>query len=116
MNIADKVFALSASIRYVALYQSGRLDSRQRDSITAASSSESDKYEELFVNPVLLKLAEQRGTLDCGGARFVVVGYGNFQQLIVGLPDGHVSVCSELAANPLEFADRIMVLASGARL
>jgi hypothetical protein len=60
-----------------------------------------------LVNPTLLTLARQRGNVDCGGARFVLVGYGNFQQLVVDLPDGHASVCFELGSNPLDFAEAI---------
>ena len=106
----DKIFALKPTIRYVALYRGGDLQSRQRDGVVGASASESDRYEELFVNPVLLKLARQRGDLDCGGARFVVIGYGNFHQLVVDLPDGHVSVCFELAENPIAYVERILAL------
>jgi hypothetical protein len=75
--------------------------------VAGASESESDKYEEIFVNPSLLTLARQRGNLDCGGLRCLVVGYGNFDQLVIGLPDGHVSVCFELNSNPLTHADAI---------
>ena len=60
--------------RYVALYRKGELVSRQKSQVAGASAAESDKYEELFVNPTLLKLARQRGNLDCGGARFVPAG------------------------------------------
>ena len=108
MTAFDRIFALSPAVRYVALYRSGTLTSRQRDGeLAGASGSESDRYEELFVNPTLLTLARQRGNLDCGGARFVLVGYGNFHQLVVDLPDGHASVCFELGSNPIEHVDAI---------
>ena len=103
----DKIFAVTPAIRYVALYQQGNLTSRQRTALSGASASESDRYEELFINPTLLTLARQRGNLDCGGAKFVLVGYGNFHQLILDLPDGHASVCFELSSNPLNYADTI---------
>ncbi len=106
----EQVFALSPAVRYVALYRNGELASRQRDGAEGASSSESDRYEELLVNPTLLTLVKQRGNIDCGGAHFVVVRYGNFYQLVIDLPDGHVSVCFELGANPLDYADRIRSL------
>lgn len=102
----EKIFALAPEIRYVALYRRGELQTQQREA-AAASSAESDRYEELLVNPALLLLARQRGNIDCGGATFVVVGYGNFLQLIVDLPDGHVSVCFELGTNPIEFVERV---------
>src|SRR5271170_3475418 len=89
----DQILAAYAVVRYVALYRGGKLASRQRSALPAASASESDRYEELFVNPVLLTLVRQRGNLDCGGAWFVLVRYGNFYQLVIDLSDGHVSVC-----------------------
>lgn len=105
--LANRIFALSPSVRYVASYRNGKLETEQRGGLTGASGAESDKYEEIFVNPILLKLVQQRGNLDCGGARFVVVRYGHFYQLVIALPDGHVSVCFELSSNPLEFSDDI---------
>jgi hypothetical protein len=106
----DKIFAITPAIRYVALYQQGNLTSRQRSALSGVSASESDRYEELFINPALLTLARQRGNLDCGGAKFVLVGYGNFYQLVLDLPDGHASVCFELASNPLSYADTIRTI------
>ena len=107
MSTIDQIFAVSPAVRYVALYRGGALESRQRGDVSGASASESDRYEELFVNPALLTLVRQRGNLDCGGAFFVVVRYGNFFQLVIDLPDGHASVCFELTANPLDHADAI---------
>jgi hypothetical protein len=106
----DKIFAVTPDIRYVALYQQGNLTSRQRSALSGASASESDRFEELFINPALLTLARQRGNLDCGGAKFVLVGYGNFYQLVLDLPDGHASVCFELSSNPLEHANKIRTI------
>jgi hypothetical protein len=110
MNVVDKIFAVSPAVRYVALYRNGELVSRQRDGAEGASSSESDRYEELLVNPTLLTLVRQRGNIDCGGAEFVVVRYGNFYQLVVDLPDGHASVCFELGSNPLDHAEEVRSL------
>jgi hypothetical protein len=61
-------------------------------------------------NPSLLTLVRQRGNLDCGGADFVLVRYGNFYQLIIPLQDGHVSVCFEPDANPLTYTEAIRAL------
>ena len=109
MSAIETIFALSPAVRYVAIYRQGKLTSRQRDDAQGASSSESDKYEELLVNPTLLTLVRQRGNIDCGGAEFLVVRYGNFYQLVIDLGDGHVSVCFDLGSNPLDFADRIRI-------
>ena len=54
---------------------------RERSGLIDASSGESDRYEELLVNPTLLTLAAQRGDIDCGGLRYLVVAYRNFWQL-----------------------------------
>ena len=99
----EHFFSLSPAIRYVALYRGGVLVSQQRGGIAGASAGESDRYEELLVNPALLTLARQRGNIDCGGAGFVIVGYGNFHQLVIDLPDGHASICFEKNVNPIDF-------------
>jgi hypothetical protein len=110
----DQLFAairsLSPRIRYVALYRDGVLESREADGIRNASSSESDKYEERIVNPTLLTLVRQRGDIDCGGATHLVIGYGNFTQLVVAIPGGHASVAFELGSNPLDYVPRIRAL------
>lgn len=89
------LFAVSDSVRYVAIYRDGELTTQARSDLANASSSESDRYEELLVNPTLLKLASQRGDIDCGGLDYVLVRYGHFFQLVVPQPWGHVSVCIE---------------------
>lgn len=103
----DDVFQISTSIRYVALYRNGKLVSQERAGIQAASAAESDRYEELIVNPTLLKLVQQRGDIDCGGAHFVVIRYGNFFELVMPLADGHVSVGLELSSDPVKVADAV---------
>ena len=55
--------------------------------------------EELLVNPTLLTLARRRGELECGGVRHVIVGYGNFDQVVIPTGSGHVSVCVERDAD-----------------
>lgn len=87
---------------------------RQRDGLADASASESDRFEELLVNPALLLLAQQRGDIDCGGLRYVVVGYGNFTQVVVPRPGGgHVSVAVELEADPAPVGRAVAELLSG---
>jgi hypothetical protein len=50
MKHHDRIFELFPDIRYVAIYRGGRLDRVEREGISDASSSESDRYEELLVN------------------------------------------------------------------
>lgn len=97
----DSLFALSDNVRYVALRLGDDLNMRQRSGIHEASSSESDRYEELLVNPTLLTLVGQRGRIDCGGLGFILIRYGNFFQLIHPLKTGHVSIAIEPEADPL---------------
>lgn len=107
----EKIFRLSDGVRYVAVYRAGVLASKQRWAVEAASSEQSDRYEELFVNPGILTLARQRGNVDCGGLRFVVIGYGHFFQFIMELSGGHLSVCFELSEDPLRYSDRLLEIA-----
>ena len=106
----EEILAISPHVRYVAIYQDGSLKSRQRSGVADPSASESDKYEELFVNPTLLKCATQRGEVDCGGLRFIIVGYGHFHQLMMPIRAGHVSVCFDQDSNPLDFTSRVAAL------
>jgi len=90
-SLKEKIFAISKDIRYVAIYSDEKLISSERPGIENTSSSESDKYEELIVNPTLLKLVTQRGNIDCGGARFVIIRYGSFYEFVMPLKNGHLS-------------------------
>lgn len=103
----DAIFLLSPAVRYVAIYRDGVLVSRERPGVAAASAAETDRYEELLVNPTLLTLARQRGEIDCGGLRYLVVRYGHFFQLVRPVPGGHLSVAVEPDGDPLAIAARL---------
>ena len=83
-------------MRYVAVLTRGELTMRQREGVTGASASETDRYEELLVNPTLLTLIRQRGEIDCGGLAHVLIRYGQCHTLVCPLGDGHVNVGFEL--------------------
>ena len=102
------VFAISPDIRYVAVADGQQVQMRSRPDLLNASSSDSDLYEELLVTPALLTLATQRGNIDCGGLRYLIVGYGHFHQLVIPRPSGHVSIAFELGANPLDHLQAIL--------
>jgi hypothetical protein len=106
-NLRDAILALGPHIRYVAFGAGQRVETFQRDAVEKASDPGSDFFEELLVNPTLLTLARQRGNLDCGGLRYLVVGYGNFHQVVLESPDGHVSVCVEQDADPIPVAEQV---------
>jgi hypothetical protein len=103
----EELLALSPDIRYVATNFGGVVRMYSRPDLANASSSESDLYEELLVNPALLNLAVNRGAIDCGGLEFLVVRYGSFFQLVQPVRDGHVSVAIEPAGNPLAIAAQV---------
>lgn len=99
--LVDDLLSISPGVRYVAVYRGGALESRERAGLSNASASESDKYEELIVNPALLTLVRQRGGIDCGGASWVLIRYGNFFQLVTPVEGGHVSVAFEPGEDPV---------------
>jgi hypothetical protein len=107
MDLVDALLAIGTEVRYVAVARGQDVTTRERASIAAASSSQSDRYEELLVNPALLTLTRQRGEIDCGGLDYLVVRYGNFFQVVIPHEGGHVSVAVESSADPVAVADRI---------
>ena len=98
----DAIFALSPAIRYVAVGRGQDVRLRERPGLSDASSGESDRYEELLVNPTLITLARQRGDIDCGGLDYFVVAYGSFFQLVLPIDGGHVSVAIERTQSPFD--------------
>ena len=109
-SLKEKIFAISEDIRYVAIYANDQLISSERPGITNTSSSESDKYEELIVNPTLLKLVTQRGNIDCGGAEYVIIRYGSFYEFVMPMENGHVSVGMELNSDVMKIAKALQKL------
>ena len=110
MSQVDAFFRISKDVRYVALYLDGPLTLCERPGLANASAPESDKYEELIVNPAILLLVRQRGTIDCGGAQFIMIRYGNFWQTVWPVGNGHVSLGLEPGANPLEHVQAIQAV------
>jgi len=106
----ESIFRLSDTIRYVAVYKNGQLESKSKSNTLDASSSEGDRYEELLVNPTLLKLASQRGNIDCGGLDYILVRYGNFFQFVLPESWGHVSVCIEANTDPIQIGAQVKSL------
>ena len=108
-DLFDEIFGLSPHIRYVALVRGDQEPTlREREGLTGASSAESDRYEELLVNPTVLTLIERRGRIDCGGLEYVVIRYGNFFQLLHALPGGHLSVAVEPHGEPLRVVEALL--------
>lgn len=95
-RLIELCFDTSPAVRYVAVYSRGTLRMRERAGVQNASAGETDRYEELLVNPALVTLARQRGEIDCGGLTYILIRYGHFFTSIHPLPDGHVNVGFEL--------------------
>ena len=116
--MVEACFAASPQVRYVAAYLDGQVGLRSRADVQLLGSNESDQYEELIVNPTLIKLLTQRGNIDCGGFRHAVATYGLFHAFIYPVDSGHVTVSFELHAKLDDEIPRIMavideVLAAG---
>jgi len=106
-EIAATLLALSEDVRYVAVRDGDEVSMRQRDALRHASSDESDLYEELLVNPTLLKLAGERGRIDCGGLDHLLIRYGGFFQLVFPTESGHISIAIEPKGDPMALAARV---------
>ncbi len=112
-QLSEAVFAVSPAIRYVALGRGQDVQLKERAELAGASSSESDRYEELLVNPTLLTLARQRGEIDCRGLDYLIVAYGSFFQLVLPLADGHLSVAIERSQAPTDLVEPIRAAIRG---
>lgn len=109
--IAERLFQLSPDIRYVALYVGGELALAERPGLANASAAESDRYEELIVNPTVITVTRQRGEIDCGGLDFVLIRYGSFYQMVHPVKGGHLSVAFEPHGDPLGTQPRVLEIA-----
>ena len=111
--LKNQIFFISDNIRYVAIYFNDKLISGEKPGIKNTSSSESDKYEELIVNPTLLKLVIQRGNIDCGGVEYVIIKYGLFFEFVMPIKNGHVSVGIEPHSDIMEVTNKIQDIVKG---
>jgi len=79
-ELHDSIFELGPHIRYVVVGSGQRVDARQRDGVADASAGESHFYEEPLVS----------------------------SQVVLDLPDGHLSVCVARDADALAVADALV--------
>ena len=110
MQLIKRVFEFNDAVRYMAVYKNGVLEMQSRPGIEDASSSHSDEYEELLVNPTIIKLLSQRGNIDCGGLDYVLVRYGSFFQYVQAIEGGHVSICLESDADVMAISRQLTSL------
>ncbi len=105
-QLINEIFKLGG-IGYVALCCGQEVLLREAPGMESRTTAESNFYEELLVNPTLLKIASQRADLDCGGLNYIAVGYGDFVQLIMLIKDGHISMGISRKAHAGELATRV---------
>jgi hypothetical protein len=107
-KVSRQLFGLDQNIRYVAVNQKGRIiEMEQNQKWPSYNPAETDRIEELIVNPVILDLAKRRGDLDLNGIRYVVIRYGLQYQLIFPYEEGHISIGVELKANITDVAQKV---------
>ncbi|MCX5744824.1 MAG: hypothetical protein NT062_20240 [Proteobacteria bacterium] len=109
--LLDAVLALSPTIRYAALHLGGG-EPLLRERSGEAGTPDSERWDELVVNPVLIELARRRGEVDCGGLDYLVVRYHRFWNLVLPLDGGHLSVIIEPAVDPLQMVPAIQRIAA----
>ncbi|MFY9552331.1 MAG: hypothetical protein WAU32_14380 [Thermoanaerobaculia bacterium] len=107
-RIAPFLFPLDPHIRYVAVNQGGMItEMEQRAEWPSFNPQETDRMEELIVNPVVLEATKRRGDIDLDGVRYVIIRYGKQYQVVFPHGSGHVSVGVQLDADVAGIAEGI---------
>jgi hypothetical protein len=107
-KLSARLFRIEPKIRYVAVNQNGKIvEMEQSPSHPSYNPCETDRMEELIVNPVMLELAARRGNLDMEGIRYVIIRYGTQYQLLMPYQEGHLSIGVEKQDDPVEIASKI---------
>jgi hypothetical protein len=105
--LAPRLFAADPQIRYVAVNRRGRIvEMEQSAEWSSVNPTETDRMEELIVNPVVLEAVTRRGNLDLNGVRSVVIRYGLLDEVVLPYPDGHVSIGVQQGGDPLRVAEK----------
>ena len=90
-DLIRSLFGLG-EVGYVALDWHGQTVMRLADGIETDTTTQTNFFEEYLLNPSLIFMAQRRGNLDCGGLRYVAVGYGDFTMLLMPIAQGNVSI------------------------
>ena len=107
-KLSTYLFNLEPRLRYVAVNQEGRiLEMEQSPSHPTYNPQETDRMEELIVNPIVLEMAARRGNIDMEGIRYVVIRYGTQYQVLMPYLEGHLSIGVELRDDPVEIAGKV---------
>lgn len=107
-KLGEQLFDLDSNIRYVAVNQDGKIVEMEQNPIWPSyNPGETDRMEELIVNPIVLDITKRRGDLDLDGIRYVVIRYGLQYQLLFPFEQGHLSIGVELQADITEVAHKV---------
>ena len=107
-KLSPRLFDLDPHIRYVAVNQGGNIvEMEQNPEWPSYNPPDTDRMEELLVNPVVLELTRRRGDLDLEGVRYVVIRYGLQYQLVFPYQLGHISIGVELKADVASVAAKV---------
>ena len=107
-SIANQLFEISPDIRYVAVNQDHRIvEMAQNPKWPTRNPTDTDRMEELIVNPLILEATRRRGEIDLSGVRFVVVRYGPLYELVFPYGNGHLSVGVEPGADVIRIAEEV---------
>ncbi len=107
-RLSAQLFKLEPKIRYVAVNQNCKIvEMEQSPQHPTYNPLETDRIEELVVNPTVLEITKRRGNIDMDGIRYVVIRYGTQYQLLMPYKDGHVSIGVELTDDPIEIAGTV---------
>ena len=108
MSISAQLFELEPKIRYVAVNQNGKIvEMEQSGQHPTYNPQETDRIEELIVNPIVLEITARRGNIDMNGIRYVVIRYGTQYQLLLPYKEGHISIGVELEDDPTGIARKV---------
>ncbi len=76
-RLSAQLFKLERKIRYVAVNQNCEIvEMEQSPQHPTFNPHETDRIEELVVNPTVLEITKRRGNIDMDGIRYVVIRYG----------------------------------------
>jgi hypothetical protein len=106
-RLAPRLFAADPYVRYVAVNQAGRItEMEQRAEWSSLNPTESDRMEELIVNPIVLEAVTRRGNLDLNGVRSVIIRYGLLDEIVLPFGAGHVSVGVQQGGDLVRIAEK----------
>jgi len=110
-KLLESILELSPTIRYAALHLGGGEPLLRERHGAPGASADSERWDELVVNPALIELASRRGDVDCDGLSYLLVRYGRFFNLVLPLDGGHLSVVLDPGSDPLPLVSPIREVA-----